>query len=307
MSGELSARANFSADHFGGTPDFRGNSHTAMSADQTIDYEGLTQDAMRGIVCTILKRVHKHGLPGNHHFYIEFYTQAPGVSVSPRLKEKYPGIMTIVMQHRFWGLQVSDDKFEIKLTFDSIPERLVIPYSAIRVFFDPSVPYGLQFEDSEAKGEGARPGSEQAERAGFGDLSIVHAGAIQPAPQLNQIDPVDPPAPPTVPPVKKRPRRKTRINMEDEQAVPLQARSKDNPNSDNDSRPIADPAEQPNAKKRKQQEADTAKKASTAAKNTPQLLPEPQVEDADVSASDEEFENDAKSAKVVSLDAFRKK
>lgn len=118
-----------------------------MTGSQTIDYEALQQDALRGVVRAVLTRVAKSGLPGDHHFYISFDTSAPGVSVSKRLKEKYPKEMTIVLQHRFWDLIVTEERFEVKLSFDSIPERLVVPYAALKVFFDPSVRYGLQFED----------------------------------------------------------------------------------------------------------------------------------------------------------------
>jgi len=130
-----------------------------MTADQQhhIDYETLAQAAMRGMVRTVLMRVAKSGLPGEHHFYIAFKTDAPGVILSKRLKEKYPEEMTVVLQHRFWDLIVSDERFEVKLTFDGIPERLGVPFAAIKVFFDPSVPYGLQFEDL----DGAR--TEEAE------------------------------------------------------------------------------------------------------------------------------------------------
>jgi uncharacterized protein len=114
-----------------------------------IDYEGLAQEALRGVVRTVLARVAQGDkLPGNHHFYISFNTNGEGVSVSKRLREQYPEEMTIVLQHRYWDLQVHDDRFEVKLTFNSIPERLVVPYTAIKVFFDPSVPYGLQFENA---------------------------------------------------------------------------------------------------------------------------------------------------------------
>lgn len=127
-----------------------------MTSGQDIDYEALAQDAMRTVVRSVLTRVAKTGLPGEHHFYIAFNTQAPGISISKRLKEKYPEEMTIVLQHRFWDLTVSEDRFEVKLTFDSIPERLVVPFNAIKVFFDPSVPYGLQFEESELTSEASR-------------------------------------------------------------------------------------------------------------------------------------------------------
>jgi hypothetical protein len=104
---------------------------------------------MRGIVRTVLGRVAKDGLPGEHHFYIAFNTEAPGVVISKRLKQKYPEEMTVVLQHRFWDLTVTEERFEVKLTFDGIPERLSVPFTAVKVFFDPSVPYGLQFEESE--------------------------------------------------------------------------------------------------------------------------------------------------------------
>jgi hypothetical protein len=123
-----------------------------MTAEPDIDYQALAQDAMRGIVRTVLVRVAKTGLPGEHHFYIAFKTDAAGVVLSKRLREKYPEEMTVVLQHRFWDLMVSDDRFEVKLTFDSVPERLVVPFAAIKVFFDPSVPYGLQFDELEAEG-----------------------------------------------------------------------------------------------------------------------------------------------------------
>jgi hypothetical protein len=122
-----------------------------MTAEHEIDYEAIAQTAMRGIVRVVLQRVAKSGLPGAHHFYVAFDTRAPGVVISKRLREnpKYREEMTIVLQHRFRDLIVTDDRFEVKLTFDGIPERLVIPFTAVKVFFDPSVPYGLQFEDTD--------------------------------------------------------------------------------------------------------------------------------------------------------------
>jgi hypothetical protein len=132
-----------------------------MPAEPTIDYERLAQDAMRSIVRTVLAQAAKSGLPGDHHFYISFDTAGSGVVLSKRLKDKYPNEMTIVLQHRFWDLSVQDDGFEVKLTFDGIPERLVVPFAAIRVFFDPSVRYGLQFEDLSEEPEA---GEQMAQR-----------------------------------------------------------------------------------------------------------------------------------------------
>jgi hypothetical protein len=127
-----------------------------MPGEQHIDYEALLQDAMRSIVRTVLLHVAKLGaLPGEHHFYIAFNTGAPGVVISRRLKEKYPEEMTIVLQHLFRDLRITEERFEVSLQFDGIPERLAVPFAAIRVFFDPSVPYGLQFDGSDLAGNAA--------------------------------------------------------------------------------------------------------------------------------------------------------
>jgi uncharacterized protein len=124
-----------------------------MATGPSIDYVKLQQEAMRGVVRAVLQRIVKSGLPGEHHFYISFLTQAPGVILSKRLKEKYPTEMTIVLQHRFWDLIVTDERFEVKLTFDGIPERLVVPFAALKVFIDPSVRYGLQFDEEATERE----------------------------------------------------------------------------------------------------------------------------------------------------------
>jgi hypothetical protein len=158
-----------------------------MTAAQDIDYEALAQDAMRSVVRNVLTRVAKTGLPGEHHFYVAFNTQAPGVTISKRLKEKYPAEMTIVLQHRFWDLIVSEERFEVKLTFDSIPERLVVPFRAVKVFFDPSVPYGLQFEQSELGSETARRLGGDAGGEGMPDMSTV-ARNDGPVPVRTNID-----------------------------------------------------------------------------------------------------------------------
>ena len=136
-----------------------------MTGEPTIDYETLALEAMRGVVRTVLIRASKSGLPGDHHFYISFDTEAAGVSMSKRLREKYPREMTIVLQHRFWDLNVAEDRFEVKLTFDGIPERLVVPFAALKVFFDPSVRYGLQFEEPD---QGPNAGEHAAIGAGNG-------------------------------------------------------------------------------------------------------------------------------------------
>jgi uncharacterized protein len=109
-------------------------------------YDQLAQDALRGVVRQALKRVQQQGLPGSHHFYIEFETPYPGVELSVRMREKYPREMTVVMQHQFHNLLVHEDKFEVELSFDNVREKLVIPFNAVKNFFDPAVPFGMRFE-----------------------------------------------------------------------------------------------------------------------------------------------------------------
>jgi len=116
-----------------------------MSED-LIRYDILTQDALRSMIAKLLKEVSRTGLPGEHHFFITFDTCAPRVQLSVRMKEKYPEEMTIVVQHRFWELEVKEKHFQIGLSFDEIPELLIIPFDAIKGFYDPSVKFGLQFE-----------------------------------------------------------------------------------------------------------------------------------------------------------------
>ncbi|MDI9847660.1 ClpXP protease specificity-enhancing factor SspB [Rhodoblastus sp. 17X3] len=116
-----------------------------MSTD-LIRYDLQVQDALRGVVRKVLADAARDGLPGEHHFYITFRTNAPGVSLSSRLREQYPDEMTIILQYQFWDLRVDDESFEVGLHFKNIPEKLHIPYDAISGFYDPSVQFGLKFE-----------------------------------------------------------------------------------------------------------------------------------------------------------------
>ncbi|MFG1421176.1 SspB family protein [Roseixanthobacter liquoris] len=131
-----------------------------MSSVDHIRYDLLAQEALRGVVRRVLSDVARDGLPGDHHFYVSFDPRAPGVRLSQRMREKYPEEMTIVLQHQFWDLNVSEHAFEVGLSFGGIPERLLVPFSALKGFFDPSVSFGLQFElaggeEIEAAGEHA--------------------------------------------------------------------------------------------------------------------------------------------------------
>jgi len=120
-----------------------------------IRYDLLTQQALRGVVRSVLGDAAKNGLPGDHHFFIEFDTHAPGVRMSNRLHAQHPDKMTIILQHQFWDLAVTETAFEVGLSFGGITERLAIPFEAITGFYDPSVQFGLQFEEvSESQGQG---------------------------------------------------------------------------------------------------------------------------------------------------------
>jgi uncharacterized protein len=114
-----------------------------------IRYDILAQAALRGVVRTVLADAAKKGLPGEHHFKITFNTTAPGVRLSDRMRARYPQDMTIVLQHQFWDLVVSETSFEVGLSFGGMPERVAVPFDAVTAFFDPAVQFGFQFETIE--------------------------------------------------------------------------------------------------------------------------------------------------------------
>jgi len=116
---------------------------------RTIDYGNLMHRAMRGLIQTVLQDVAEHGLPGAHHFFITFDTTAEGVEMADWLRGRYPSEMTIVLQHWFENLVVTDEGFSITLSFGNSPEPLTIPFDALRTFVDPSVEFGLRFESHE--------------------------------------------------------------------------------------------------------------------------------------------------------------
>jgi hypothetical protein len=123
-------------------------------AEDLMQYAELAQQALRGVVRLALRKVEREGLPGEHHFFIAFSTTHPGVTISERLKNRYPEEMTIVLQHQYWNLAVRERDFQVELSFDNIPERLVVPFAAIKGFLDPHVQFGLQFEPGAEEDEG---------------------------------------------------------------------------------------------------------------------------------------------------------
>jgi hypothetical protein len=152
-----------------------------MSEDQMIidqmDYAGLTQNALRGVIRqALLVATTPEGLPGEHHFYVTFLTRAPGVSVPPDLLARYPFEITIVLQHQFKDLRVADDFFRVTLTFGGAPKILTVPYTAITRFHDPHAQFMLEFEvDDPAALTQDLDGGEEADTAETGDVVAVDA------------------------------------------------------------------------------------------------------------------------------------
>jgi len=128
-----------------------------------IRYDILAQAALRGVVRTVLADAAKNGLPGEHHFKITLNTAAPNVRLSDRMRARYPQEMTIVLQHQFWDLAVTEHGFEVGLSFGGVPERVSVPFDAITAFYDPSVQFGFQFETVEAGAAGEEAAAKTAE------------------------------------------------------------------------------------------------------------------------------------------------
>ena len=134
-----------------------------MSKKDQLDYETMVQSALRTVVRDALLSVAAKGFPGNHHFYISFATDHPGVELPDYLKEQYPEEITIVLQHEFWDLEVSEGGFSVTLCFDEAHERLTAPFEAITSFVDPSVKFGLQFTPTyDLPAENSQKGKEKA-------------------------------------------------------------------------------------------------------------------------------------------------
>lgn len=118
--------------------------------DSLIPYDEIVQEALRAVVYRVLGEIARSGgLPGDHHFYITFKTRAAGVAIPDHLRERFPDEMTIVLQNKFWDLTVEDDWFSVGLSFNQIPAKLVVPFSAITGFHDPAVNFALQFQAQE--------------------------------------------------------------------------------------------------------------------------------------------------------------
>ncbi len=146
--------------------------------DSSLRYDRMVEDALRGVVRSALEHTIEHGLSGDHHFYLTFRTDAPGVKMPAFLRERYPEEMTIVLQHQFWDLTVDEHAFGVSLSFDNQVAELAVPFAALSAFVDPSVKFGLQFN---VEG-GAAPGDAAAGPAAQGGSvpAVREAGELVP-------------------------------------------------------------------------------------------------------------------------------
>lgn len=125
-----------------------------------IDYPELVDDALRSVARNVLARAAAEGLPGEHHFFITFYTTHPDLVLAASLRDKYPEDMTIILQNQFWDLVVEDEAFEVSLRFDGDPHRLRVPWRAIKSFVDPAAEFGLRFESHAPESDEPEPDLE---------------------------------------------------------------------------------------------------------------------------------------------------
>ena len=124
-----------------------------MSEDM-LRYDLMIEAALRDVVRETLATVAQNGLPGEHHFYITFLTNFPGVEIPDYLRKQYPDEMTVVLQYQFFGLKLEDDIFGVTLSFNNVKERLRIPVESITTFADPSVNFALQFQSGQGDEDG---------------------------------------------------------------------------------------------------------------------------------------------------------
>jgi hypothetical protein len=147
-------------------------------ADTTLEYKEMVDNALRGVARDALEQVAANGLPGEHHFYITFRTHAAGVDIPDDLRQRFPDEMTVVLQHQFWDLAVTQEGFSVGLSFASQPCRLAIPFAALTAFADPHVNFGLQFTSGEAETPAQGEVTEEAADA-EGDDNVVTLEAFR--------------------------------------------------------------------------------------------------------------------------------
>jgi hypothetical protein len=147
----------------------------AVSGDP-LNYKLMTEDALRGVVRQALTIAGSRGLTGQHHFYLTFRTTHPGVHIPDHLRERHPEEMTIVLQHQFWGLEVTPEMFSVTLSFNGQHERLTVPFLAISAFVDPSEQFGLQFSVAETEGAATSTVTALAGKASVPSIAKAPAG-----------------------------------------------------------------------------------------------------------------------------------
>ena len=143
--------------------------------DGILRYDKMVEGALRQVVRQSLEFAGQQGLPGDHHFYVTFRTDYPGVAIPGYLRAQYPDEMTIVLQHQFWGLRVTDEGFQVTLSFSDKPEQLTIPFAAVTAFADPSVRFGLQFETGE---EQVQEGEETGPQVKLPEIARQQAALV---------------------------------------------------------------------------------------------------------------------------------
>ena len=164
-------------------------------AEEGLRYDIMVEGALRGVVRAALQVAADEGLPGEHHFYITFRTDYPGVALADYLRERYPNEMTIVIQYQFWDLKVLEERFEVTLSFNDKPEHLVIPYGSVSAFADPSVRFGLQFDAESEEEDGdelAPPEEANTSAAAAAEGASEGAAAESPAGEAAPEDEDDP-------------------------------------------------------------------------------------------------------------------
>ncbi|MBL28114.1 MAG: hypothetical protein CMM50_11270 [Rhodospirillaceae bacterium] len=157
-------------------------------AKDLIDYKARMLDAMRGLVSRLLDDVARDGLPGEHHFYITFLTRYPGVEIPDSLLARFPEEMTIILQHQFWGLEVTEDGFFVTLSFSRQPQRLFVPFAAVTTFVDPSVQFGLQFKE---EGDDAEPLPLDADDDGRSEEERIESESDEAPPAAEKVVTLD--------------------------------------------------------------------------------------------------------------------
>jgi hypothetical protein len=191
-------------------------------ATDLIRYDLLVQEALRGVVRNVLSEAARNGLQGEHHFFITFKTNAPGLRLSNRMRERYPDEMTIILQHQFWDLGVTEHAFEVGLSFSNVPERLLIPFAAITSFVDPSVQFGLKF-DVQDPGQAAPSGKGDATEPARPEPAKRLLSSVSPSTALPPSKPVAVPVASAEKPSSTRPPRPakpTLANVSDKDQAP---------------------------------------------------------------------------------------